>query len=194
MNTLQMFKHEELGSVRAMLINDEPWFIGRDVAEALGYGLGNKKSKALTNAIKDHVDEEDKYLMPYKELVKYQNGDLKGISHYGATIINESGLYSLIMNSTLDSAKKFKYWVTHEVLPSIRKHGAYVTDEKAREMLLDPDTILEIANELRSEQRKNSLQTVENSIERANCWIEKQKHKQLMGKTLENKNTTERGL
>lgn len=127
MNELTVFNNAEFGSVRTMLINNEPWFVGKDVAEALGYGCGNNKSKALSNAINDHVDDEDKMFLPHNEFKGYQNGDLKNISHYGAYVINESGLYSLIMSSKLPSAKKFKRWVTSEVLPAIRKNGHYGT-------------------------------------------------------------------
>lgn len=125
MNNLQIFENQEFGSIRTVTINGEPWFVGKDIAEALGYGDGNKKSKALTNAISDHVDGEDKKLMPYEFFKGCQNGDLKNISHYGATIINESGMYSLIFGSKLESAKRFKRWVTSEVLPAIRKTGKY---------------------------------------------------------------------
>lgn len=125
MNNIQIFNSPEFGEVRTVVIDGEPWFVGKDIAEALGYGDGNKKSKALTNAISDHVDEDDKKLIPYKFFKGCQNGDLKDISHYGATIINESGMYSLIFGSKLESAKKFKHWVTSEVLPSIRKTGTY---------------------------------------------------------------------
>lgn len=125
MNELQIFKNPEFGQVRTIIKDGEPWFVGKDVAEALGYGDGNKNSKALTNAIVDHVDNEDKRLLPYSEFKGYQNGDLKNISHYGAIIINESGLYALIFGSKLPSAKKFKRWVTSEVLPAIRKTGHY---------------------------------------------------------------------
>ena len=129
MNELQVFKNQEFGSVRTLVINSEPWFVGKDVAEALGYGAENKKSKALTNAIKDHVGEEDKRLMSYEEFKGYRNGDLKNISHYGVTIINESGLYALIFGSKLESAQKFKRWVTSEVLPALRKTGQYQVKE-----------------------------------------------------------------
>ena len=125
MNSIQVFNNTEFGAVRTLSIEGEPWFVGKDVAEALGYGDGNKNSKALTNALKDHVDPEDKKLLPYAKFKGVQNGDLKKISHYGAYVINESGLFSLIFSSTLASARKFKRWVTSEVLPSIRKTGSY---------------------------------------------------------------------
>ena len=135
MNELQTFNFEE-NKVRSLLIDNEPWFVGKDVAEALGYGAENKKSKALTNAIKDHVGEEDKRLMSYEEFKGYRNGDLKNISHYGVTIINESGLYALIFGSKLESAQKFKRWVTSEVLPALRKTGQYQVKELSGQELM----------------------------------------------------------
>ncbi len=125
MNDLRIFENPEFGKIRTVIIKGEPWFVGKDVARALGYGSSNHKSKALSNAIKAHVDEEDKILLSYEEFKGYQNGDLKNISHYGATVINESGMYALIFGSKLPSAKRFKHWVTSEVLPSIRKTGSY---------------------------------------------------------------------
>ncbi|NLG58527.1 MAG: hypothetical protein GX540_08945 [Clostridiales bacterium] len=134
-NEIKVFKNSEFGRVRTITKNGEPWFVGRDVAEALGYGDGNPNSKALTNAIKDHVDEEDKNLIMYEELRGYQNGDLKNFSRYRTQFINESGLYSLIMGSKLPTAKQFKRWVTSEVLPAIRKHGYYGKPPKAQSLL-----------------------------------------------------------
>lgn len=125
MNEVQIFDNPEFGKIRTVVIDNEPWFVGKDVAEALGYGDGNSGSKALSNAIKDHVDDEDKRLLSYEDFKGYQNGDLKNISHYGAYIVNESGVYSLIFGSKLESAKRFKRWVTHDVLPALRKTGRY---------------------------------------------------------------------
>lgn len=127
---LTVFKNSEFGSIRATSINGEPWLAGRDAAEILGYGDGNASSKAMANAIKDHVEEEDKRLIPFSELKGLQNGDLKKFSHYGAIFINESGLYSLIFGSKLPKAKEFKHWVTSEVLPSIRKNGGYIAGQE----------------------------------------------------------------
>ena len=109
MQELQIFKSNEFGEVRTVTINNEPWFVGRDVAEALGY------SKAR-NAISSHVSEEDKKDAPIQ-------GTPGGTQKM--TIINESGLYALIFGSKLESAKRFKHWVTSEVLPTIRKTGGY---------------------------------------------------------------------
>ena len=128
---LSIFKNSEFGSIRATSINGDPWLAGRDAAEILGYGDGNANSRAMANAIKDHVEEEDKRLIPFSELKGLQNGDLKNFSHYGAIFINESGLYSLIFGSKLPRAKEFKHWVTSEVLPAIRKTGGYIAGSES---------------------------------------------------------------
>lgn len=135
MNTPQIFKFEQ-NEVRTVLVNDEPYFVGKDVAEILGYSKPR-------NAISTHVDEEDKQDAPIQ-------GGLGGKQKM--TIINESGLYSLILKSKLPSAKKFKRWVTSEVLPAIRKHGGYLTPEKVEEALLNPDTIIQLATQLKEER------------------------------------------
>ncbi|MBQ1085616.1 phage antirepressor KilAC domain-containing protein [Enterococcus faecium] len=135
MNTPQIFNFEQ-NEVRTVLVNDEPYFVGKDVAEILGYSKPR-------NAISTHVDEEDKQDAPIQ-------GGLGGKQKM--TIINESGLYSLILKSKLPSAKKFKRWVTSEVLPAIRKHGGYLTPEKVEEALLNPDTIIQLATKLKEER------------------------------------------
>ena len=114
MNELQIFKSEEFGTIRTVTIDNEPWFVGKDVAVALGYG----ERKSPINAIANHVDVEDK-------------GVTKMMTPGGeqtVTIINESGLYSLVLGSKIESARRFKRWVTSEVLPAIRKTGGYVND------------------------------------------------------------------
>lgn len=108
MNELRTFKNDEIGEVRTLVIDGEPYFVGKDVAEILGYSNSRK-------AIGDHVDEEDKGVTKCDTLGGRQD----------LTIVNESGLYSLILSSKLPTAKKFKHWVTSDVLPSIRKTGAY---------------------------------------------------------------------
>lgn len=107
-NTLQVFKSTEFGEFRTVVINNEPWFVGKDVASILGYA-------DTFGALKKHVDLEDKQ--------NCQNDSFE--SPRGLTVINESGLYSLVLSSRLPTAKKFKRWVTSEVLPSIRKTGGY---------------------------------------------------------------------
>ena len=136
MANLQIFAFEGTNEIRTLLINDEPYFVGKDVADILGY----EKSR---NAIATHVDDEDKKDAPIQ-------GDLGGTQNM--TIINESGLYSLILKSKLPSAKKFKRWVTSEVLPTIRKHGMYATEE----LLNNPDLLIQVATQLK-EERTNRL-------------------------------------
>lgn len=115
MNEIKIFNNEEFGQVRTILINDEPWFVGKDVAVALGY-------ENTKDAIKKHVDEEDKIMGAQNATPSIT--DSLGRTQY-PTLINESGLYSLIFGSKLEGAKRFKHWVTSEVLPAIRKTGNY---------------------------------------------------------------------
>lgn len=140
MNELKIFNNDEFGRIRAVEQNGEPWFVGKDVAEALGYSNAR-------DAISKHIDVEDK-------------GVAKCDTPSGAqdmTIINESGLYSLVMSSKLPTAKKFKRWVTSEVIPSIRKHGAYLTDQKIEELLISPETIINLATQIKEEREKNKV-------------------------------------
>lgn len=137
MNELQIFKNPEFGQVRTVMVDGEPWFVGKDVATALGYSNPS-------NAVVTHVDDEDK--TTYSFQVSGSNYKSK------ATLINESGLYSLVLSSKLPTAKKFKHWITSEVLPAIRKHGAYMTPEKIEEALLNPDTLIRLATELKAER------------------------------------------
>ena len=108
-NKLEIFKSEEFGEIRSITIKNEPYFVGKDIAEILGY-------ERADNAIRNHVDFEDKLTHPISASGQNRN----------MTIINESGLYSLIMSSKLPIARKFKRWITNEVLPSIRKNGGYI--------------------------------------------------------------------
>lgn len=127
MDSLQIFKNKDFGEIRAMIIENEPWFVGKDVAETLGYSN-------TRDALYKHVDVEDKGVA---------NCDTLGGSQQ-VIVINESGLYSLIMSSKLPTAKKFKHWVTSEVLPSIRKSGVYMTDEKAFEITHNPQSLADL--------------------------------------------------
>lgn len=149
MNEMQIFKNEEFGQVRMLTINNEPWAVGRDVAAALGYGDG----KSLANAVANHVDTEDKGVTE----MMTPGGMQKMV------IINESGLYSLIMSSKLSSAKKFKRWITSEVLPSIRKHGMYVTESTLEKVMNDPDFMIGLLQNIKEERRKNEMLLAENS-------------------------------
>lgn len=137
-NNLQIFNNAEFGKVRTIVENEEVWFVGKDVAEALGYSNPLK-------AIRDHVDDDDKGM---NKTFTPAGGKQQTI------FINESGLYSLVLSSKLPTAKKFKRWVTLEVLPSIRKHGGYLTPAKIEEVLLNPDTIIKLATDLKEERAK----------------------------------------
>ena len=137
MNDIQVFNNPEFGEIRTVEINNEPWFVGKDVADILGYS--NPR-----DAISKHVDDEDKGVA---------NCDTLG-GRQTLSIINESGLYSLVLSSKLPTAKKFKRWVTSEVLPSIRKHGAYMTPETLEKMVLTPDFGIRLLTELKAEQDK----------------------------------------
>lgn len=137
MTDLQIFNGPEFGAIRTIEKDGEPWFVGKDVATALGYN--NPR-----DAFKKHIDEEDKGVAKCDTLGGTQE----------TTIINESGLYSLVLSSKLPTAKKFKRWVTNEVIPSIRKHGAYMTPETLEKLLLSPDTLMQLAQNLKDEQEK----------------------------------------
>lgn len=113
MNEIKLFTNKEFGEIRTMNIDEEPWFVGKDVAEALGYSNASK-------AVSTHVGEEDRILKVLE--ADSQNGNVVKTQ---TALINESGLYALIFGSKLESAKRFKHWVTSEVLPAIRKTGSY---------------------------------------------------------------------
>lgn len=141
MNELQNFNFNNL-PVRTVLVNDEPWFVGKDVADILGYSNSRK-------ALRDHVDDEDKGVTKSDTLGGNQN----------ITIINESGLYSLILKSKKPQAKPFKRWVTQEVLPTIRKHGAYMTDKKAQDVISGnglADLLLQAGNQIKQLELEKS--------------------------------------
>lgn len=132
---IQIFNNPEFGAVRTMTIDKEPWFVGKDVTTILGYQNGSRD-------INRHVDEFDRQ----KIMVYDGNQDKETI------LINESGLYALILGSKLPTAKKFKRWVTSEVLPAIRKHGAYMTEDTIKKALQEPDFIIKLATELKEEK------------------------------------------
>jgi anti-repressor protein len=142
MSELQVFENVEFGSVRSTMINNEPYFGGKDVAAILGY------AKPL-NALTMHVDKDD----------SLKQGLIDSMGRMQETIlINESGLYSLILSSKLPSAKRFKRWVTGEVLPSIRKRGLYAKDE----LLANPDLLIDALQELKAEREKNKNLATDN--------------------------------
>ena len=143
-SNLQLFAFEG-SQVRALEIKNEPWFVGKDIAEILGY-------KKARNAIAQHVDDEDKREAPIQ-------GTLGGTQ--SMTIINESGLYSLILSSKMPNAKKFKHWVTSEVLPTIRKHGAYMTDEKAFDVVHNKNGLADLLQQAADQLKQKDIQIEE---------------------------------
>lgn len=151
---LQIFNDPEFGDVRGVEIDGEPWLVGKDVAMALGYS-------DTAQAIRKHIDGEDKGVVDLTTPGGVQK----------TTIINESGFYSLVFSSKLPGAKKFKRWVTSEILPSIRKHGAYMTPEALKEALANPEYAIEVFKRLKEEQdariaaeRRNEALEKENQI------------------------------
>lgn len=137
MNQLQIFENPEFGAVRTVEIDGEPWLVGKDVADDLGYQNGSRD-------INRHVDEEDR-----KKMMIFDGNQNKE-----TIVINESGLYSLVLSSKLPTARKFKHWVTSEVLPSLRRHGLYAADE----LLNNPDLMIRAMEELKAERaRANAL-------------------------------------
>ena len=144
MNDLTVFSNADFGQIRTIMIDDEPWFVGNDIARALGYA--NPK-----NAVPTHVDDEDKL----STQIEYAG------QNRAVTLINESGMYSLIFGSRLESAKAFKRWVTSEVLPTLRKTGSYDLGADVESYKID------------------------DPIERAKRWIEEQEEKKLLESKIE---------
>ena len=143
MSKLEIFENSEFGEIRTVEINNEPWFVGKDVAEILGYSNPRK-------AIGDHVDDEDRGVTKCDTLGGSQD----------LTVINESGLYSLILSSKLPNAKAFKRWVTSEVLPAIRKHGLYAIDD----ILENPDIAIQALTKLKEERAARKALELDNQV------------------------------
>lgn len=139
MNQLKLFQNSDFGKIQVIDQNGAPWFIGKEIAEILGYANPQK-------AIRDHIDYEDKLT---ERIVLSGQGR-------NVILINESGLYSLILSSKLPTAKAFKRWITSEVIPAIRKHGGYLTAEKTEELLNNPDLIIKLATDLKEERAKRA--------------------------------------
>lgn len=136
-NELEIFRNEEFGEIRTVTIDGEPWFVAKDISDILGY--------AQTSNMMKRIDKEDSISS------KMDGMNMKSL------FINESGLYSAIIGSKLESAKRFKHWVTSEVLPSIRKHGAYMTNEVIERTLTDPDYLIQLATALKEERQARKL-------------------------------------
>lgn len=154
MNNLQIFSNEEFGQIRTMVIDGEPWFVGKDVAEALGY-------ERPTDTVRKRVDDEDRGISKMETPSGKQE----------MTIINESGLYTLVLGSKLDSAKRFKRWVTSEVLPAIRKTGSYNKPMTEAEQIR---LLAKGATELyeRVDKVETKIETLENDMPLYGCEIE----------------------
>lgn len=144
---LEIFRSKEFGEIRTTLIDSDPYMVGKDVAKALGY-------KDTSDALKRHVDNEDKLTRCFTDTGQSRE----------MYIINESGLYSLVLSSKLPTAKKFKRWVTSEVLPAIRKHGAYMTEDVLQKSIADPGFAIGLLQNLQEEQNKNKQLLTENKI------------------------------
>lgn len=146
MNDIKVFEHEKFGEVRIVLIDTEPWFVGIDLAKVLGY-------RNISRDIKRHVDAED-----YRN---YQSGSSE-FNNRGVIVVNESGLYALVLGSIKKEAKEFKRWVTSNVLPTIRKYGMYANSETLEKMICSPENVIRICTMLINEQKKNDKLESEN--------------------------------
>lgn len=141
MTDIEIFKNKEFGEIRTLMIDNDPWFVAKDIADKLGY--------AQTSNMMKRIDKEDSISS------KLDGMNMKSL------LINESGLYSAIIGSKLESAKRFKHWVTSEVLPTIRKHGAYMTPQTLQSMLQQPENLIQLLQTLQAEQEENKqLKTV----------------------------------
>lgn len=174
MEELQIFNNEEFGSVSCLVIDNEPWLVGKDVASALGF-------KNTKDALKNHVDSDDKRLIQRSDLATIENhlpkdvfpiNFVQAIPNRGLTFINESGVYSLIFGSKLPSAKKFKHWVTSEVLPTLRKTGSYAkVPTDPRELLM-----LTIKAHEQTAQRVDVLEEKVSDLEKSTTIDSSQQH------------------
>ena len=163
MNELKIFENNQFGKVRVQVINNEPWFVAKDVCDALD--IKNSR-QALTR-----LEEDEKADVILND----------GSQNRNMSIVNEYGLYNLVLASRKREAKQFKRWITHEVIPTIRKHGAYLTEDKIEEVLLNPDTIIKLAMDLKQE-KKRRLQLQET--------IEENKPKVLFADSVETSKTS----
>lgn len=140
-NEIQIFNNPEFGEIRSLLIDNEPWFVAVDVCKALE--IGNNRMAV------NRLDDDEKMTVSLTDGHSEQRGGAQSI-----TVVNESGLYSLVLGSRKPEAKSFKRWITHEVIPSIRKHGAYMTPETLQAAILNPDYLLQVVTALKKETDK----------------------------------------
>lgn len=156
MNDFQIFKNDSFGAVRTVEVEGVPYFVGKDVAEILGYSN-------TRDALARHVDDEDK-----ADVVIHD-----GSQNRTMAVINESGVYALAFSSKLPKAKEFKRWVTSEILPTIRKHGAYMTDSVIEQALTSPDFLIQLATQLKEEKEKSAR--LESTVNKQNELLERSK-------------------
>lgn len=145
---IMIFKNEKFGEVKTIEKNNQLYFLANDVANILGY-------KRPGDAVKQHVDEEDRETLSYKAFGDLEHSLWQGNDYSNKTFISESGVYSLVFGSELPQAREFKRWITSDVLPSIRKHGAYMTEKTLENALSNPDFLIELATKLKEEKAKN---------------------------------------
>ena len=171
MNNLQIFSNEEFGEIRTLLIDGQPWFVGKDIVCSLGYDLNNH---SYTKYIKRYCDEDD--IINYNKETQSHCGlelDYKEFGQRGGLLINEYALYDLVFESPLPSAKTFKSWVTHEVLPSIRKTGSYTMPQDQYQELFGQFN--KIQNKIESNNRYmfNKISDMNNQINEVNNTLNK---------------------
>lgn len=148
-NKVEIFKNEQFGEIRTVIIDNEPWFVAADVCRAL----------EIDSTATRRLDDDE------KSALRLTQTSSNGVEQEREmTVINEPGLYSLVLGSRKSEAKEFKRWVTHEVIPSIRKHGAYMTEDTIKKVLTTPDFIIQLATELKEEQERSAALRKENQI------------------------------
>lgn len=148
---LKIFENKEFGQIRTVLIEDKPYFVGKDVAEILGYREAANMRKLIEKEDYIEIDTQSALFTRFvqNDTVLEPNKNVRRM-----LLINESGLYTAMFTSTLPNAKRFKRWVTSEVLPSIRRNGAYITSEKIDELLHNPDMIIQLCNQLKADKNR----------------------------------------
>ena len=142
-NGIQVFENSDFGKVRVVERDSEPWFVAADICRALD--IGNPSQAIL------RLDDDEKVTLTTNEGHSGRSGGAQMLN-----IVSEAGLYSLILKSRKPEAKIFKRWITHEVIPSVRKHGAYITPDKIEEILINPDTIIRLCTDLKEERAKRA--------------------------------------
>ena len=161
MSELRVFENKEFGTVRTVEMNGEPWFVGKDVAEILGYRETANMRKLLDTMDYQEIDPQSGVFAGF-----VQNGRIlePNLNIHRMLLVNESGLYQAIFGSSLPTAKKFKHWVTSEVLPSIRQHGAYMTEATLERALNEPDFLISLATKLKEEREARAKLELDKTV------------------------------